>query len=295
MPHKPDLPRVPRLTRVLKMIMSFLLVDVFLLLVYCVLIEPRFVRITTHDVSVPNLPAAFDGFTIVQMTDTHLGTFVSPKSLRTQVDRVNALNPDLVLLTGDFVSVNKRAIPAIARVFSGLSAKHGVYAVLGNHDYWVDASAMTAALREGGIPVLFNESRKVSLGKEHVWLAGLDDLWEGSHDYDRAFDGIPPAAVCIAMAHNPDTISYVKNRSIALMVTGHTHGGLVSFPFVGPLFSVTKLSPKYSSGMFTFGNTRMFVCRGMGSGTPFRYRCPPEIAVFTLHRAGNTVSGMEPK
>jgi len=254
---------------------------------YSVLTMPDKLEYTRHEVPIEGLPPAFDGFTIVQISDTHVGVWTKPGQIRRIVARVNAMHPDLVVLTGDYVNrLEHNCIPS-ARSLQDLRAKHGVYAILGNHDYWTNADAMTKALRESGIEVLFDEQRRITIGEEGIVLVGLDDEWEGEPDYDKAFTGISDDDICIAIAHNPDAVLHLEGRPVELLLSGHTHGGIINLPRIGPICPVTKLGRKYVSGMYELGGVRFYISRGIGFGTtmPFRYRCPPEVPVFVFRPA----------
>lgn len=268
----------------LKFTAGLLLAGLVCLAAYVALIEPRMVKVSRHEIALEDLPWAFDGFTIVQLSDFHIGLWSRPAGVQRLVSRVNALDADLIVLTGDYVNKFRGNVEPAGRALRGLTARCGVYAVLGNHDYWVDAEGMTDALRESGIDVLFDEKREISLEGARVWLVGVDDIWEGDPDYDKALDGVRPEDTCIVLAHSPDAILALDGRPVDLVLSGHTHGGQVNLPIVGPLYAPTALGPKYAAGSFRFGKTQLYISRGLGFQTPIRFRCPPEIPVFTLRR-----------
>ena len=278
--------KIFRISRRTRKTLGILAIPIIGLLVYGGIIEPAMLEVTRHEVRIPNLPKEFDGMTVVQLSDIHVGVWTRPKHVRRIVQRVNDMHPDMVVLTGDYVNMVASNIEPAGSSLAGIKSKYGVYAVLGNHDYWADAGRMTRSLRKSGIDVLFNEKRRISDGRSHIRMVGLDDAWEGDTDYAKAFDGIPRTEPCIAIAHNPDTVSSIKDQHVDLLLVGHTHGGLINLPFTGPFLSVTNLGPKYSAGMFRFGDTNMYVSRGMGQGTGshFRFRCHPEIPVFILRQ-----------
>ena len=279
--------RAKRRRGILKAGVRLLLLAFLGVIGYSTLVEPRLIKVTEHEVSISGLPWAFDGLKIVQLSDLHVDIWTTPKHVRSIVRRVNAMRPDLVVLTGDYVSRTEANIGPAGDALAGLKSKYGAYAVLGNHDYWTDAERMAHALRKSGIDVLFDEKREIRIGRDSICLAGFDDEWEGNPDYEKALEGMSSNDICIAIAHNPDAVLSLGGRPVNLLLTGHTHGGLINIPRVGPPLSTIKLGPKYSSGMFRFGNMRMYVCRGIGTGTGYhiRFRCPPEISVFILRRA----------
>ena len=256
-------------------------------LIYSVFVEPFLIQVSYHEIPLEGLPPAFDGFRIVQLTDIHANkVWTTPHFLAKAVSITNRQKPDVVVLTGDFVRQNLTDIELLS-VLGDIKSKHGVYAVLGNHDYWLDPEAVVRVLKKEGIKVLFDEHCSIARETNVIKLVGFDDLWEGMPDYDKALKGVQDEDVCIAIAHNPDAILKLKNQPVDLLITGHTHGGLVNLPIVGPLVCPTQLGTAYASGLFKFGNTYMYVCRGIGSGvvSHIRFNCRPEIAVLVLRKS----------
>jgi uncharacterized protein len=269
-------------------------------------VERHWVEVTHTDAPLRGLPEAFDGLRIVQLSDIHMDEYTEPFYLRHIVDLTNDLHPDLVLLTGDFVSDGPRgghfAIGAAwqcANILTGLNCRQQ-YAVLGNHDVMVGPRRITAALTANGIKVLKNASVPIERDGQRIWLAGVDDPVYGDPRPDQA---IPESIRNIAhepvvlMCHAPDyvdtLISDASGRAVDLMLCGHTHGGQVCLPFGGPL-TLPAMGQKYVEGWFRFGadaripasGLQLYVNRGIGTvGVPFRFNCRPEITVFTLRRA----------
>lgn len=259
---------------------SIFFICIAALLIYSGFIEMNMLDISHHDVFIPGLPDKFEGFSIVQWTDIHGGFGTSPRRIRRLAQRVIDQKPDMIVLTGDFISRSPNNAEPCISAMKDLKAKYGVYAVLGNHDYWTNAERVTTALLDNGFDVLFNENRSIKISGQSISLLGFDDEWEGNRDYAKAFNMLSDNGVRIGIAHNPDTISSLGGNRLDFLMAGHTHGGLINLPFVGPLFSVTQLGRKYSSGLFTINGTQLYICRGTGFG--LRFRCRPEIAVFTL-------------
>ena len=261
-------------------------------------IERHWIEITRRDVHIPGLTSSFNGLRIAQMSDIHMDEFTEPFFLRHAVDRINSLNPDLVLLTGDFVSngvsTTKFAIGAgwqCANLLAQIKCKQ-VIAVLGNHDFLVEPDAVTAALKANGITVLRNDCMPIERGGSRFWLSGLEDPVEGRPDPDRAIPtrirNVPYEPV-VLMCHAPDyadfLVAHPAGKAIDLMLSGHTHGGQVRVPFLGAM-ELPELGKKYVEGWFRFDRLQLYVNRGVGAvGLPFRFNCPPEITVFTMHSA----------
>lgn len=149
--------------------------------------------------------------------------------------RTNELHPDLIVLTGDYVPSSVNAIPAFAQLVGKLHAPLGVVAVLGNHDYWVDAHKITRAMTTQGITVLRNRSIPLLCHRQHIWLVGLDDYWAGSTDMNRALHGVPATETKILLVHEPDFADQAKSYPIDLQLSGHSHGGQVRIPLIGGL------------------------------------------------------------
>lgn len=261
-------------------------------------IERHWVEITHREIRLRSLPASYDGMRIVQLSDIHLDEFTEPFLLRHAVEQINRLQPDAVLLTGDFVSYEisprkftEKSAWQCAEMLSELKCPER-YAILGNHDYFLSGTEVTQALRANGIPVLVNSYLPIERKGDRIWLAGLDDTLCGRPDLNqtipasiREIEGQP----VILMCHEPDyadnLLMHPAGSSIGLMISGHTHGGQVRLPYFGAL----ELPPggrKYVEGLFRLGSMQLYVNRGVGTvGVPFRFACPPEITEFTLRSA----------
>jgi predicted MPP superfamily phosphohydrolase len=241
---------------------------------------------------IPGLPEPFIGFRMVQISDIHLMEFTEPSFLKLVLHEVNALRPDMVVLTGDFVSYGpierRRSIPwayECGELLTRIKCP-ARYAILGNHDCIVDQGKATDALTSHGIPVLANESVPIEREGKRFWLAGVTDALEGTPhpDFAKAFpktaqaDGDP----VILLAHEPDVAPEAAKYGYKLMLSGHTHGGQVRIPFVPPVY-LPPLGKNYLEGHFQVGPMQLYVNRGIGTvGMPFRLNCPPEITVLTL-------------
>jgi predicted MPP superfamily phosphohydrolase len=268
------------------------------LAIYAGEIERHWIDITRRDIRLRSLSSAFEGMRIVQLSDIHLDEFTEPFLLRQAIEHINRLQPDLVLLTGDFVSfeITPRKFSVnsawqCAEMLSELKCPQR-YAILGNHDHWLSGTEVTRALSTNRIPVLINSCIPIERQASRIWLAGLDDPVCGQPDPDKAI----PAAVrdiegqpLIVMCHAPDytdtLLAHPAAKSIGLVLAGHTHGGQVRVPFLGAL-DLPPGGRKYVEGLFRVGSMQLYVNRGIGTvGVPFRFQCPPEISVFTLRAA----------
>lgn len=251
-------------------------------------------EIVNCTIGIANLPGPLHGFRIIQLSDLHLDEFTEPYFLERIVTRTNELKADLVLLTGDFVTKGSvtffaahHAAYRCAEILSTLTAPQ-VYSVLGNHDVAVDASLVIAALTSFHIPVLVNGNVAIERGGARFWLCGLEDPGTSYPDLNLAIPERPDGPV-ILMAHEPDyadaVVRHPRGKLVDLMLAGHSHGGQVRLPLVGPLI-LPPMGQRYVEGHFQLNQMQLYVNRGIGTvGLPFRLNCPPEVTVITLQPA----------
>jgi len=236
------------------------------------------------------LPSAFHGLRVVQISDIHYGLFLSKEWLSEAVRQANRLNPDIIALTGDFVTYSRRNIEPAAELLGRLRARYGVYAVLGNHDFRVDPEAVASALRRQRIDVLRNRHVQLWFGGESIFLAGVDDYGYGA-DLRRAMRGVPPGAASILLAHNPRVIHLASRNNVSLVLSGHTHGGQVNLPLLGSVYGRSPERLRYKIGWDRMGATQIYVSRGIGTIVlPWRLRCPAEITHLKLLQGASGVS-----
>ena len=236
------------------------------------------------------LPSTFHGLRIVQISDIHHGLFLPKEWLSEAVREANRLDPDIIALTGDFVTYSRRNIGPAAELLGRLRARFGVYAVLGNHDFRVDADAITAALRKQRIDVLRNRHIPLRFGSKSIYLVGVDDYGYGA-DLRRAIRGIPREAATILLAHNPRVIHLASRHGVSLVLSGHTHGGQVNLPLLGTVYGRSPERLRYKIGWDRMGATQIYVSRGIGTIVlPWRLRCPAEITHLELLQGSSGVS-----
>jgi hypothetical protein len=206
---------------------------------------------------------------------------------------VNDLHPEMIVLTGDFVSAPwvgdaveaaSKAEPC-AQLLRQLRAPHGLWAVLGNHDVFTDPDRVTAALQSAGIQVLSNQSAPFERDGARFWLAGVDDVLGGTADLNATLHAIPAGEPTVLLAHEPDYADYVSRHPVDLQLSGHSHGGQVRIPFLRPLY-LPDLAHKYIWGLYKIGGLTLYTNPGLGTvGAPVRMNCPPEITLITLRSA----------
>ena len=261
---------------------------------YSSLVARHEISVLSHRILIRHLPTAFVGHRIVQLSDFHLEEFTEPFFLERVVDHVNRLNPDTVLLTGDFItrgSLNflfeRHAAARCAEILATIRCPQK-YAVLGNHDVAVNAPMVTAALRSQGLPVLHNRFETLTVKGDSLHIAGTADPGTDRPDLITAVPATPQGPVLL-MSHAPDyadfVLSHPRGSNVDLMLSGHSHGGQVRLPLVGPLV-LPPLGRKYIEGLFQFDSMQLYVNRGLGTvGIPVRLNCPPEITLLTLERS----------
>lgn len=265
------------------------------------ILEPNRPQLVRVEIPLARLPAAWDGFTIVQVSDFHYDDHFAVMPIRKAIEVINSLHPDLVVLTGDFVTVpywsdylhNARqaagAVEPCAQLLGQLRARYGRVAVLGNHDVGSDAPRVVEALHSQGIPVLRNRSVPLEQAGARLWFGGVDDVIEGKPDLDLTLKGIPLSEPVVLLAHEPDFADHVVKYPVDLQLSGHSHGGQVRLPLVGAPF-LPDLALKYPWGLRQIGRLTLYTNIGLGTiRVPVRLNCPPEITLFTLRAAAPVV------
>lgn len=250
---------------------------------YSTKIEPEKLTVEQLQIPLKNLSPALEGFKIVQLTDLHLHPYTQIDFVAQAVDTANSLDPDLVVLTGDYVLQGAESIFELAPVLGALNATYGVFASLGNHDYWTDVQVIRQGLAEAGVPVLRNQGLELAVGKSSIFLAGLDDVWSGTPDLRATLDSLSGNIPAILLTHEPDWADNTsQNGRISLQLSGHTHGGQVRLPGLGaPLLPPFGL--KYDQGLHRVNEMWVYTSRGIGViGPPVRLNCPPEVTEITL-------------
>jgi uncharacterized protein len=235
-------------------------------------------EVSERRLEVPALPPALDGLRIVHLSDLHIGNGLHGEALSTLVERVVALAPDLVAITGDLFDYDPDAVPDGARRLGALRARLGVFAVLGNHD---DDRDMPAALARRGVVVLRDTRTELTTRGERLDLIGIRFWTRREADIAALLRGAGPARVLLA--HDPRRFEEATALGIPLVLSGHTHGGQVVLPLIGA--PAARKFPVLS-GLARRGSTTMFVSRGIGTVyVPVRVACPPEVALLTLRPA----------
>jgi len=270
---------------------------------YGMIFERVDLETTWQQIRLARLPHAFDGFRIAQLSDIHIGPFMSEAEIRRVVEITNRLKADLIVLTGDYVTWDPSTQGAVVNVLAGLKAPYGVFGCLGNHELWTRTeSSITRLFADTGIPILRQERVSIAAAgpgnpadDRSLNLIGVDfqthtSIWRRERGFVQQYLAgvyrlVRPDSVNILLSHNPNTFDRAADLGIDLSLAGHTHGGQVSLEFVHPGISPARLVSPYVRGWFQKGNAQLYVNRGIGTiGVPIRIDAPPEITVFDLVR-----------
>lgn len=255
-----------------------------------ILLEPNFPRLVYREFALARLPQRMDGFTIALLSDFHYDPYFSVHPLRAAIPMVNHLRPDLIVLTGDFVSVptfgdpEKGALAAVpcAQLLQNLMAPYGLWAVLGNHDNDTDPVFVAQALQAHNIHVLANQSQAIERDGARFWLAGLNDVFSNNADIPKTLQSVPAGEAVVMLVHEPDCADAICRFPVDLQLSGHSHGGQIRIPFFPPLF-LPKFARKYYLGTYHIGDLTLYTNPGLGTiEIPVRFDCPPEVTLVTL-------------
>lgn len=258
-----------------------------LLLVYAVFIEPRQLVVQRQAISLPHWSPALNHLKVAVITDLHVGCLSVPISkLRRVIAKTNEQKPDLIVMLGDFVASHGRRSALkpeeFAHELSALKARYGVYAVLGNHDWWYNGEEVRSELEKNDIHVLENASAEVKIGGASLWIAGLADQWTREPSIPSALKNVPVGSPCLMLMHEPDLLRDVP-ESVSLSLAGHTHGGQVSLPIIGAPIVPTELGSKFARGLIVEAEKHYFVSSGVGTSVlPVRFGVPPEVCILDL-------------
>jgi hypothetical protein len=259
-----------------------------LLAAWAFVVEPGRLVVRRQTLELPGWPADVAPLTVALVSDLHVGApFVDADAIARLRAEVDAQKPDVVLLAGDLLVGNEPLAQQVspdeaASTLTGWTAPLGVYAVLGNHDWWVDGPGTTRALERAGLRVLENEAVRLERDGGAVYVAGLADVWTRTPDADAALAGVPERAPVVAFTHNPDVFPDLPARFVVVLA-GHTHGGQVALPLVGRPVVPSKFKQRYAEGHVIEEGRHLFVTTGVGTSVlPVRFGVPPEVVVLTL-------------
>lgn len=247
------------------------------------LAEANSLSVEKIDIHLKRLPKKLDGFRLVHLSDIHHSPFTGLEHISRTVKVANRLKPDMIALTGDYVSHETEYIEPVAEVLGRLDAEFGIHACLGNHDHWTDAEMVTDSFRRAGINVLINEGLRFTARDASFWLCGVDDYMVGKTDLRAALRGSFPDEMILLLAHNPVILRQAARFDVDLILSGHTHGGQVKLRDEDKRILPQR---KLQNGLHQRRETQIYITRGIGTVVlPIRYQCPPEISLIELHAA----------
>lgn len=258
-------------------------------LMYMTKVEPGWVDIVPVNLTLPRLDPAFNGFRLCQISDIHISHAVNGEMVAEACRSVIALKPDLVVFTGDYIDEREHRaqytgelMDAVRPLVSSISAM----AILGNHDYYIGSTLIHKMLRDLHIQGLNNQVVSLSRGKARLHIAGLDDIWNGIPRMREVLSALPADGAAVLLAHEPDYAdSSAKTGRFDLQLSGHSHGGQVVLPLLGPPM-LPEWGRKYPAGLYRVGNMYQYTNRGLGMTMPYmRLNCRPEITIFQLQSA----------
>ena len=250
-------------------------------------VEPEDVEVVPISLALPRLDGRFDGYRIAQISDLHADDWMTPGRVLSLVDLVNAEEPDLVLITGDFATYSRlrskiRHVPDLVAPLKRLRTPDGSFAVLGNHDHKTNAKVVRRVLAASGVAELCNTVLTLRRGGASLHLCGVDSALEGLSRPERVLERLPKEGAAILLAHEPDVADEVAATGrFDLQLSGHSHGGQLGLPLLRFPF-LPRLSRKYPVGLYRVGKMFLYTNRGLGAHPRFRFACRPEITVFTL-------------
>lgn len=261
--------------------------------------EPNHPELVRLEMPLARLPPALDGFTIAQLSDFHYDPIFSVTPIRRAIEIVNRLHPDLVVLTGDFVTIpiyalhdhqeSAKAAEPCAKLLSELTSRLGSIAVLGNHDVRSDPELVTHALQDYGIRVLCNQSLPIEQDGSRFWLCGLDSA-DREPNMQRALDGVPQTESVVLLMHEPDFADHASAKPIDLQLSGHSHGGQIWIPGIGAPW-LPPFARKYPRGRYKVRGLPLYTNIGLGTiRLPMRLNCTPEVTLITLRSPETTKS-----
>ncbi|MGH7838335.1 MAG: metallophosphoesterase [Candidatus Binataceae bacterium] len=245
------------------------------------------IEVAATTLPVRQLPPGLAGVIACQVSDLHVDRDEDLARLEAAVKAINRQHPDLVFLTGDYFSggnTMRRYADEFRRVIAELNPGTGVFAILGNHDHWASASVVGDALTRAGARLLSNEHQRVVIRGDHLAVVGIDDLWARKAEPTRAFRGLAPDECTIVLAHNPDTALYTRHLGPGVMLSGHTHGGVVRIPYYGsPIRSILRIGKQFYAGLNRYNEFYIYTNRGLGTfWLRIRINCRPEVSRFAL-------------
>ncbi len=253
---------------------------------YGVLVRRRWYRTVEREVPLSGLDPRLDGLRIAHLSDLHIGTHTPRSWGLAWSNAANRREPDLAVVTGDMLTSGSDFVDDVAAVVGALRAKLGVFASMGNHDYFGEGELLASKLRAGGVSVLRNEGVLVERGGARLWVAAIDDTWTRRDDMARAMRDRPEGVPAVLLAHDPQRFDEAAERGADLVLAGHTHGGQIAVPFLARQANLAHFAYPYTLGFYRRGRSVLYVHPGLGTtGPPMRLGAAPELTILVLRAA----------
>lgn len=254
------------------------------------------IKVERIGLPVRGLPAGLEGLVACQLSDFHVDRDEDLERLILAVRATNQQKPDLVFLTGDYFTgprTARRYLDGFRRALRDLAPRVGVFAIAGNHDHWASFESIAEALKLAGARVLSNESHRLHLRGETLVVVGIDDLWSRRAEPSRAFAKVRADECTVVLAHNPDTALYARHLHPGVMLSGHTHGGVVRLPLYGSPLNLLRIGKEYYAGLNRYRDFYIYTNRGLGTyWLRIRINCRPELSRFHMVRLADSVQAL---
>lgn len=264
----------------LSIVSIIFLIFIIFFIIY-IFIEPYLIQICEDEIFDTDIPEEFNGFKIIFIADIHHGPYFSTERVRNVVSTINNIKPDIILLGGDYVHRDKKYINPCFEELSLLKAKYGVFGVLGNHDHWESAELTRFNMKQSGINILDNTGYWIRINTDSIKICGVGDLWEDQQEIEQITENVLIEDFVILVSHNPDFAEELKTNKIDLMLSGHTHGGQVTF--FGLWAPFLPSNQKYRTGLVKNDNVTVLITNGIGTITPpVRFFARPQINIIIL-------------
>jgi len=262
----------------------------FATVAYGILAAEQFFDIERIRIPIRNLPEQFEGFRIVQLSDMHAGMFMTRARMSEFARAANALQPDLIALTGDYVATSTESIIPFMQAFGELRARHGVFGVLGNHDVFTGAtSKLQEQFRARHFRLMINDQEWIKRDGAKLNLLGIDFLPQSDARLERVLSGLTLDGPSVLLSHQPNVLPHAATKNIDLVLSGHLHGGQVKVELLGYDIAPSKIVSPYICGLYRHEQSQMYLSRGLGTtGVPIRLNARPEITEITLVRDTDT-------
>jgi hypothetical protein len=280
-----------RILKAFRAVLLLTLLTILFCLVWSFFIEPNRLVVHQDTIQIDNWPAELSGLRIALIGDIHTDNrYIDEKKLKKIVELTNSQNPDLIVLLGDYIQGGRnnphRVEPEVtAAQLKNLKAPLGVYAILGNHDWWYNGEKVRRAFESEGLPVLDDDAKELNWHDKSFWLVGLADLWTRPQHIQQTLAKAPNGSTVIALTHNPDLFPDLP-QNVPLLLAAHTHGGQVNLPLIGTPVVPSRFGPKYTAGHVYENGHHLYVTTGIGTSIMrVRFRVPPEIVILTINGA----------